>query len=60
MEIVDRFKFITPNGEIVYDHRNMMFKVYDETYSEVICETPYESIARKAYEMYGKILEGRE
>jgi hypothetical protein len=43
----------TKNGEITYNKKTGEYKVFDETYSEVICITPYQLIAETALKIYG-------
>jgi hypothetical protein len=45
---------VTDNGEILLNTETGIYTVYDETYSEQICLTYYEEIARAALRIYGE------
>ena len=45
-------KKVTANGEITFDPKTKEFTVWDETYADWVCKTPYEKIARAALQVY--------
>jgi len=42
----------TENGEITYNKEIGIYEVFDETYTEIICRTPYQLIAETALKVY--------
>jgi len=49
---------ITKNGEITYSEETDKFYVWDESYSNIICETSYVDIAYLALEWYSNSVLG--
>lgn len=44
----------TKNGEITFNTKTREYTVWDETYSDSVCITPYPKIAEAALDIYGK------
>ena len=45
-------KKVTSNGEISFDTETKEYMVWDETYTNWVCKTHYEKIARAALKVY--------
>lgn len=56
-QISENEYYYTNNGEITYNRTTGMYTVWDETYVNKVCKTPYEFIAKSALELYCQYLD---
>lgn len=50
---------ITKNGEIDYNQETRLYRIWDETYCDTICETYSEEAAFSALEKYSEYLDSQ-